>query len=376
MLVKTDCRYFLGDRPCKFHKLEGVKCIDCSHYQATSERILVIKLGAAGDVLRTTPLLYPLKERHPQALIYWVTDFPELVPLEVDRILGLKARDLLILQNTPFSAIYNLDKDPEACSLATMLPAAHKSGFLLENGVCVPVGEPARQKWLTGLSDPLNQANTLSYMEEIFAICDFSYKKEPYILHPPHTGKFDGLKTGFPLIGLNTGCGRRWPTRLWPVSNWISLAENLQTRGANVLLLGGPEEHAQNLEIARQTGVPYPGHHPLQEFIEIVGICDLVVTGVTLALHLVLGLGKKLVLFNNIFNRHEFELYGLGEIIEPPLDCLGCFKGQCETNCMAMITPEVVLEAISRLLPHWEKKGRITDKPSLSTVESAEEQRD
>ena len=36
---------------------------------------------------------------------------------------------------------------------------------------------------------------------------------------------------------------------------------------------------------------------------------DLVVTAVTMAMHIALGLGKKLVLFNNIFNPHEFELY-------------------------------------------------------------------
>ena len=141
-------------------------------------------------------------------------------------------------------------------------------------------------------------------------------------------------------------------------------------------MLGGPEEHAQNLEIARQTGVPYPGHHPLQAFIEIVSICDLIVTGVTLALHLALGLGKKVVLFNNIFNRHEFELFGLGEIIEPPLDCLGCFKGKCETNCMAMITPEVVLEAISGLLPNWEKKVTIPNRHSMAMVVPEGKQRD
>jgi heptosyltransferase-2 len=74
--------------------------------------------------------------------------------------------------------------------------------------------------------------------------------------------------------------------------------------------------------------------------------CDVVVTAVTMAMHIAIGLNKKLVLFNNIFNRHEFELYGLGEIVEPPVDCKGCFKGSCERDCMSLITPAEVYSAI------------------------------
>lgn len=328
-------------------------CGACEYYQATEERILVIKLGAAGDVVRTTPLLYPLRERHPRALIHWVTDFPELLPPEVDRALTLRARDLLVIQNTPYAAVYNLDKDAEACALATMIAAEKKFGFIMAAGVCRPLNEAARHKWLTGLSDPLNQANTLSYLEEIFAICDFTYKGERYIVPIAHTGQFAGLRDSWPVIGLNTGCGRRWSTRLWQLQNWVALAGNLHGQGARVVLLGGPDEHEQNLQIAQETGVLYPGHFSLLEFGELIDSCDLVVTGVTMALHLALGLGKKVVLFNNVFNRHEFEMYGQGEILQPPLDCLGCFKGQCETDCMALISVDRVAAAITRLLPGW-----------------------
>jgi heptosyltransferase-2 len=78
--------------------------------------------------------------------------------------------------------------------------------------------------------------------------------------------------------------------------------------------------------------------------------CDLIVTAVTLALHFAIGLEKKIVLFNNIFNRYEFELYGLGEIIEPNLPCLGCYKSSCDQGCMAMINPAKVFAICKRLL--------------------------
>jgi heptosyltransferase-2 len=69
-----------------------------------------------------------------------------------------------------------------------------------------------------------------------------------------------------------------------------------------------------------------------------------------MALHIAIALNKKLVLFNNIFNRNEFELYGLGEIIEPDVECLGCFKGECPKQCMDLIKPNQVFETCQRVL--------------------------
>ena len=54
----------MGDIPCKPHKQYGVHCIDesgndCPNYSSFKEKILIIKPGAKGDVIRTTPILHP-----------------------------------------------------------------------------------------------------------------------------------------------------------------------------------------------------------------------------------------------------------------------------------------------------------------------------
>ena len=59
--VKRDCRFFRGDVPCKPHKQHGVHCSECKYYEKIDKNILIIKLGAIGDVIRTTPLLRRLK---------------------------------------------------------------------------------------------------------------------------------------------------------------------------------------------------------------------------------------------------------------------------------------------------------------------------
>jgi heptosyltransferase-2 len=76
-----------------------------------------------------------------------------------------------------------------------------------------------------------------------------------------------------------------------------------------------------------------------------------------MAMHIAIGLGKKLVLFNNVFNRNEFELYGLGTILEPEGGC-GCYyAAQCSdlryapSGCMSRLRVDTVVETVGKLLP-------------------------
>ena len=79
MDIAYDCYYYLGDRPCIFHKNEGVFCF-CDHYKKTEKKICIIKLDAMGDVLRTTCLLPAISRHWKDAGIVWVTR-KESVPL-------------------------------------------------------------------------------------------------------------------------------------------------------------------------------------------------------------------------------------------------------------------------------------------------------
>ena len=354
MIVKEDCRYFKGYMPCKPHKEKGVHCEGCSYYSKTDFRILLIKLGAIGDVIRTTPLLHRLKKEYPNSEIYWLTYFPEVVPSVVDHILNFDLKNIVYLQSVKFDFLINLDKDIEASALAYQIEAGVKKGFTLKNGRCAPIDDSAMHKWLTGLWDDLNKANKKNYPEEIFEICGYEFNKEKYIFEL-NTNYDWNTNEPRPLIGLNTGCGARWPTRLWAIQNWIELARKLKSSGKGVILLGGKDEDERNKLISKESGVAYLGYYPLSQFFSLVNQCDLIVTAVSMALHVAIGLGKKVVAFNNIFNRNEFEMYGLGEIIEPNLNCLGCFKqkfdSQCTVaECMTLISPQQILDSISRLL--------------------------
>lgn len=352
--IKYDCRYFRGDVPCKPHKQHGVHCVDnrrevCVYYQQTDKKILIIKLGAIGDVIRTTTLLNKLKVVEPNAEIWWLTLTPDVIPKSVDVILPFTPQSLAILQAVKFDILFNLDKDKEACALCSKISSGIKKGFTLKNGKCIPVSIQAEHKYLTGIFDDLSKKNTKSYQQEIFEICGYTFDGEEYIM-PEVRNYAWKLPKNKRIVGLNTGCGGRWTSRLWDNKNWIALAKKIQKAGYTPLLLGGEQEHGKNLKLAKVSGALYFGYFSLNQFMNEVNQCDLVVTAVTMAMHLAIGLKKKLVLFNNIFNKYEFELYGRGEIVEPDFECNCFYSPTCENNCMQYISVDRVFKSIKSLL--------------------------
>ena len=110
--IATDCRFFSGESPCVFHKEHGVKYSNCSYYSPVGERILVIKMGAKGDVLRTTCILTGLKERYPDSHITWVVEKDSGELLQninlIDRVLEFSLETFVILQAEKFDLLLSL----------------------------------------------------------------------------------------------------------------------------------------------------------------------------------------------------------------------------------------------------------------------------
>jgi hypothetical protein len=69
--IAFDCRFFVGDQPCTWHKALGVLCL-YDHYLRVETCTLIVKLDTMGDVLRTTAFLPTLAEEHPGAPITWI----------------------------------------------------------------------------------------------------------------------------------------------------------------------------------------------------------------------------------------------------------------------------------------------------------------
>jgi lipopolysaccharide heptosyltransferase III len=354
--VKFDCKYFRGEIPCIPNKKRDKVCTTCGEYIPIKTKILIIKLGALGDVIRTTPLVVKYRELYPNSHVTWVTHSPDILPKEsIEKILkyGFDAVNHVGYQK--YDIAINLDKEMEACALLSTVTAKEKYGFTWNHEKNhIDVATPAAvHKLITGLFDNISKQNTKSYLEEIFEICGLKFNYEPYLLNVNKelVEKWTLLKDksqGKKIIGLNTGCGKRWSTRLWAADNWIALVRQLQHNNYYPVLLGGVDEDAQNNIYQHETGAYYPGTYSLEEFIAITANCDTIVSAVSMMMHIATGLQKPLILFNNIFNKHEFEMYGRGTIIEPTTGCDDYYGSVCsrENCCMNDISVESVYSAI------------------------------
>lgn len=391
--VKYDCSHFEGHIPCKPNKKFDVQCDNCSHYDQDKslilhletqdlllqeiykisnfskqerintrpivandrKKILFIKLGAIGDVIRTTPLLEKYRKEHGDCHFSWITHTPQVVPNDqVDLIYKWKESSVAFLADQEFDIAVNLDKDKEACMLLTHVKAKKKYGFLWKDGHINIATENAEHKLITGFFDHISKKNTKNYLEEIFEICHFEFNLEEYQINLD-TSLSDLWQTRFKelagekiIIGLNTGCGLRWKTRLWPSEYWVALIKELESMGYFCLLMGGPDEDEMNRYYQSQTTAAYLGTFSLEEFIAITNNTDIIVTPVSMMMHIALALKKQLMLFHNIFNVNEFELYGRGVIIEPTSGCDCYFGNSCsrEKSCMNDISVQDVLSNI------------------------------
>jgi len=311
-----------------------------------------------GDVIRTTPLVVKYKELYPDCHITWLTLSPEVLPKDkIDKIFKWDETSLYILRNKKFDIAINLDKEEEACMLLAEVKSTEKYGFIWNNNHIDAATPAANHKLITGYFDHHSQVNTKHYLDEIFEICHLEFNDEPYLLNynKELAAKWNGImKTqgqGKTIVGLNTGCGNRWLTRLWPDEQWIEFIKLLQKDGFYPVVLGGPQENEKNTMLAKETGAWYPGTFSLEEFFAVTSSCGIVVTQVSMMMHIATALQKKMVLMNNIFNKHEFYLYNRGVIVEPETGC-ECFYGNsCKRgkSCMHDLKPETVRDELIKL---------------------------
>jgi len=366
-VLKIDCAYFKGDRPCKFHKEDSIKCDECNHYKPIKNKILIIKLDAIGDVLRTTSILPPLRKKHPDAFITWCTksnatqlfvnnDFvDEIITFEEDAFFRINAEE--------YDIIINLDTSKISSSIAASANGKNTIGFVLNKKGYVEATSKAADKWLTmSAFDDIKKDNKQTHQEIMYEILDLDTTKiaKP-ILNLSDTDFKKGnslaekwnLHKKFTTIGLNVGVGTKWPNKGWPNKRWEELIEKLDPKKYQLLLLGGQEEKKLMAQLCSKYNflVDTGYNNSLGEFATIVNQCDLMITADSLALHIGTALEKKIIALFGPTSINEINLFGRGIKVTAPDSCKCYYNRYCteEVSCMEKITSELVMKAISKI---------------------------
>lgn len=351
-------------------------------------RLLIIKTGALGDVLRTTSILSGLAHLHPELSVTWVTSHAarELVqhhPLVnvVEGVAPGDAHELRLLAKKltahPFDRVLSFDDEEPLCRLASAIQLADSPGAALSGAYLDDAGERVYTDdvapWFDmGLisrygkerADRLKVENTRSH-GEIFAGMLGVAPGKPGLELTPSAQAFAldfserwELDHRRPLIGLNTGASGRWPSKALSVERTVAMAARIsegRSGRATFLVLGGPEEKERNRAIlsgmrAREpklVAIDAGAESDLQEFASLVGLLDLLVTSDSLALHLGIALERKIVCFFAPTSAAEIDLYGQGlKVVSSAADYCS-YRPNTDNST---ITPEDLCEAVLELL--------------------------
>ncbi len=365
MQLSLDCKYYRGDRPCEFKS----KC-KCKHYEPMGKRILIIKTGALGDVVRTISIVQTLKEVYPESYLVWITD-PKAIPLlryhpDIDKIVPFDVGGILEVSVQRFDLLISLDKEPGPAALSQKVSADDKRGIgLSEFGTIYPMNPECEPYFELGLDNNLKfYENQKSYHQLIHEAVGLPYIRRSYriycdegVLQEVRT-EFDAIRSKYSgklgIVGLNTGSGKVFANKSLPREKWVELIERLSDDGFLPLLLGGPGEKEKNAWIENHSPadiINTDTQNSLERFVAIVDQCDIVVTGDTLGLHVAIGRSVPVVAIFGPTCEQEIDLFGLGRKIVAPVDCRPCYKRKCDfiPSCMDAISVDCIMEEIRSL---------------------------
>ncbi|HEY4706285.1 MAG TPA: glycosyltransferase family 9 protein [Thermodesulfobacteriota bacterium] len=304
------------------------------------EKVLIIKLGysetlvgeisrksSLGDVLRSTVLLPNFKD----ARITWLVDEKAIALLKgnpyIERIIPYDLTSVLQLRAERFDTVINLEKVAGICAFADSLNAWRRYGFRFDPDAGEAKAYDGSQHVLELCMNEKEKLSNKKYWEDfLFEMVGSKWQGEiPIIGYKPSSKvEFD--------IGFNFNVGDKWPVKAWPLEYWKELER----------LIGS------KYTISWQQGLK-----SIEEYIEWINSCRLIVTNDSLGLHIAHALDKKIVaLFGPTLSSEVYVKNGVKLLPEADHDCMPCMSTVCRRDrpCMFEISPKAVLKNVEKYL--------------------------
>ena len=285
--------------------------------------VLIIKLGATGDVVRTTPLL-----RRLGGAVSWITAEKNLALLEgIDpevRCVSWENRNRVA--DTAYDLVINLEDDRESSSFLKQLKFKQLFGAHLNGDDQLTYTSDSRAWFDLSLisvygrqkADRLKLLNRRTYQELIFSGLGLEFKGETYYLPP---ARVTGLQGD---VAISSTAGPVWPMKKW--AYYDQLKKELQATGLKVNVL-------QNRPSSLEHLADVQGHRCL-------------VSGDSLPMHLALGSGVRCVSIFTCTSPWEICGYGLQEKIISPFLQKFFYKRGYDRNATTAISVRRIMDAV------------------------------
>jgi heptosyltransferase-2 len=251
-------------------------------------KILIIKLGAAGDVVRTTSILHLFKNEN----VFWITSLENSILLKNNPFISkiIINYNLSEILNENFDLAINLEDNFESAEILSRLNYKELFGCYLSDGKLTYTESSSKWFDLSLISrfgktkaDDLKYHNTYSFQELIFSGLGYKFNSEPYILpQSPATDLYGD-------VAISPKAGNRWPMKNW--SYYDKLADVLTQIGLKVNFL--------------------PQRDSMLEHLSDVRNHKFLISGDSLPMHFALGSGIKCLTFFLCTSPTEIFDYGI-----------------------------------------------------------------
>lgn len=347
------------------------------------QKILVLRLSAVGDVLRTLPAVKALKERFPYSSIAWITEEPAEALLksqpEIDRVIlfprrrwakGIRSPKTLwgtVVEMVRF--VKRLRR--EGYGVCLDFHGSLKSGLLaLLSGSPRRVGYDRRSVkegnfLFSNEKVALPQEKISRYERNALLLKGMGIeggRVEPS-LHIPREDKqyieeffresLNGTKR--PWITIHPGTSSKTLYKRWMADRYAQLADRLtEELGATVLFTWGPgeKEWVQGIQgQMRRSSVLAVETFSLTQLAEIFRRCDLYIGGDTGPTHVASFVRTPVVVIYGPTDPVINEPYGVHRKVRRAVGCNPCRKRSCkELRCLKAVKVEDVFRAAREML--------------------------
>ena len=297
------------------------------------ERILIVKLGAVGDVIHSLPILETLRDVYPNATIGWVVEeasrailegnpaLDQLIILERKRLHGFSGvgyfrRWLRSLKEKRYDTVidpHNLFKTgwigwASGASVRIGFRKFREANFIFTNRRVRPRAgcRHAVDKYLS-LLEPLGITEQ-RWIRRFPLYWDS--KDEERI---DEFWKAQAIRSTDRIVAINPSAG--WPSKRWPSKRYARVADHLVLKfGARVLILWGPGEKPLAEEVAGGMAEKsvLACESNLKSLMVLLNRCRLLISGDTGPLHMAAALGVPTVALFGPSDPHRNGPYGEG----------------------------------------------------------------
>jgi len=330
--------------------------------------VLVIKVGALGDVVRTSFLAQALKEKTNKKIIWLTSKVAKDIFINnpyVDEVVSVEDKN--ILEANSYDEIISLEEDKELCKFASLLKSKKITGFNYDADLneVVPT-ETAKETFNMSyigpkpMNDILKIQNEKTHRQLVGEIAGVDWERyEPFLKLTEEQlsirenfMKRNNLSEKELIVGINSGGADTWPKAL-SIKKTVELIEKIYNSGKyKILLFGGPNEVERNDKICALAKVPIINTgcgNDLKEFPALISICNLVISTDSLGLHISLALKRKTIVMIGPTSVSELGLYGLGEKIIAKSDQVCRYSSNNDPYIMDKIDLEEVISAVKKL---------------------------